>query len=570
MVGARRRSTVALVLLAVAWGSVISDPGPNQNAHMAHMTALAHGTPRIDRYHQWTRDTAYVGGHYYAAKAPGLAIVTLPWYFVLDATGLLVHGPPPSVHWPEAETLKMPEAAPWEFGLFGATLPFLALLLLVRWAIDVLVPGYGALTAITLGAGSIVGVLGTLFFDHELSALVGFTAFALLLRERLAAPDHRLLVAAGIAAGLAVMVEFPLALVALPLACYAAARGHAIRRALVFGGGLALGLIPLVAYNAWAYGSIKPLAYKDAVLEPGRSGHDVMGANSSGFYGVGLPRPAALSSLLLTPKGLLVMSPVSAVAAAGLVVLWRAGHRAEAALVAAVVTAFLLFNAAYYLPFGGFNDGPRFLVPMMPFLALGLAAAWRAWPGPALALSCASIVVTTVSILANPMIVSEDPGVMFHRLERGGDQTGAVSRTVLHWVWNSKIGPLLVVALVVLVAVTLVYAPMLPRLGRLDLLLGVAALIAWRIVYASGSILARAPHGWVAADVLLLALALAVVLLVRGALRAAAPALLILPLLWPRLAGHTGPSLVLVSVALLALLYAAVAQRRRGAAPTSR
>src|SRR6059036_1269894 len=99
----RFRDLVPLALLALAFGSVQVDPGPNQNAHMARVTALAHGTPRIDRYHWWSRDVAYIDGHYYAAKAPGLAVFTLPWYFALRATGALVHGPPPSVHWPAAE-----------------------------------------------------------------------------------------------------------------------------------------------------------------------------------------------------------------------------------------------------------------------------------------------------------------------------------------------------------------------------------------------------------------------------------------------------------------------------------
>src|SRR5690242_11693097 len=106
-----RGFVVALVALTIAWGAVMVDGGPNQNAHMANTTAFAHGTPRIDPYHHWTRDTAWWHNHYYAAKAPGLGIVGLPWYFVLRTTHTLVHGPPPSVQWPAAETLQMPRTA---------------------------------------------------------------------------------------------------------------------------------------------------------------------------------------------------------------------------------------------------------------------------------------------------------------------------------------------------------------------------------------------------------------------------------------------------------------------------
>jgi len=133
---------VALAALTLAWGAVLVDPGPNQNAHLARVTALAHGTTRIDPYHNWSADIAYYKGHYYAAKAPGLALLTVPWYFVLEATGLLVHGPPPNVPWPLAESFKsMSYVAPWELALWGSLLPFLGLLLLVRNVTERLVPG---------------------------------------------------------------------------------------------------------------------------------------------------------------------------------------------------------------------------------------------------------------------------------------------------------------------------------------------------------------------------------------------------------------------------------------------
>lgn len=281
------------------------------------------------------------------------------------------------------------------------------------------------------------------------------------------------------------------------------------------------------------------------------AGHDVVGANSSGFFGVGIPHPGALTHLLLEPKGLLILAPVWALGGAGLIVLWRA-HRAEATLAAAVCVAFLLYDAGYYLPFGGFNSGPRFLVPMLPFLALGVAAAWRAFPGPTVALAIASAVVTTVSVLANPMIVSEDIGTMFHRLERGGDQNGPIAQTVSHWFWGAKIAPLLVVGVVVMLAVAWTCAPVIRRLTARDVLLGIASLVAWRIAYVGGTILARAPHGWVAAATLCLAPAAGIAALVRRQELAALPALALLVLLWPTYASHTGIALATVSVVLLA------------------
>jgi hypothetical protein len=542
---------IALLALAFAWAAVLQDPGPNQNAHLALVTAIANdGTPRIDPYERWTRDDAYVGGHFYSAKAPGLALATVPFYLALKATGLVVHGPPYSVPWPLAETRLMPYTAPWEVGLWGAALPFFLLLLLVRAAAERVVPGYGTIAAVTLGAGSLVGVFANVFFDHELSALLGFAAFALLLRDR-----SRFALAAGVVAGLAIDVEFPLAIVALVLAVYA-------RRRLPYLGGVVLGVLPLLAFNTWAGGRPWSLAYSHAVLVPGKSGHDVLGANASGVFGLGLPSLHALVDLLLSPKGLLVLSPVWALAAVGLVALWRTGRRAEAAVCLSVTALFLLYDAAYYLPFGGFNGGPRFLVPMLPFLALGVAAAWRDLPGPTLALAFASVAVTTVSILADPMLVSEDVGTMFHRLERGGDQNGPLPLTVFHWFWDDRRAALLVLGAIVLVVVAIVYAPIARRLTRRQVVLGLVALGAWRIVYAGGTVIERAPHGWPVALVLLFALAATFTLLLRGERWALGPAVLLVPAGWPRFTAHTSLALLLVSGALVALAAVAVRSRQ--------
>ena len=50
-------------------------------------------------------------------------------------------------------------------------------------------------------------------------------------------------------------------------------------------------------------------------------------------------------------------------------------------MILAVAAVYFLYNAGYWLPFGGGTPGPRFLIPTLPFLALGLAVAWRRWPG---------------------------------------------------------------------------------------------------------------------------------------------------------------------------------------------
>ena len=89
----RYADLLALVALVLTVAVVVQDGGPNQAAHFALVRALASGTAEIDPGE--TIDASYVDGKYYAAKAPGLAMFTLPWYGALRAAGLQDGSPGP-------------------------------------------------------------------------------------------------------------------------------------------------------------------------------------------------------------------------------------------------------------------------------------------------------------------------------------------------------------------------------------------------------------------------------------------------------------------------------------------
>ena len=101
-------------------------------------------------------------------------------------------------------------------------------------------------------------------------------------------------------------------------------------------------------------------------------------------------------------------------AIAGVVVLARdrgGRHRAEAGVIIAIALAYFVYNAGYWLPLGGGSPGPRFLFPILPFLALGLAIAWRRWPAVTLALTAISATTMVTATMSYPMIGVNDPGV---------------------------------------------------------------------------------------------------------------------------------------------------------------
>jgi hypothetical protein len=91
-------------------------------------------------------------------------------------------------------------------------------------------------------------------------------------------------------------------------------------------------------------------------------------------------------------------------------------RRAEARTIAALAIAYLVYNAGYWLPFGGGSPGQRFLIPILPFLALGLGPAWKRWPAVTLALTAISATTMVAATMSYPMIGTQDPGEWVRRM----------------------------------------------------------------------------------------------------------------------------------------------------------
>jgi hypothetical protein len=410
----RRAGVLAIVTVTLGYASVAQGRGVNQLAHFSLVRALTHGTAVVDPYHWQTKDLSWYHGHYYSTKAPGLAFLSVGPYYALERSGLLGVAA-------DATGATKTAVALWVLGLVGAVLPTGALLFLMRGVGNVLEPGFGAIAAVTAGLCTLLFPFATLYFDHALSATLGFAAFALLWRAggRLAQVG-----VAGLLAGLAVVAEYPLALVAGALGLYVLTQHDRVRRAAVYAAGVLLGVLPLLVYDWWAFGSPFHLSYADAIVQPGRTGHDVLGANVQGLFGVSTPQRGVAQQVLFGEIGLVTVTPVVVVGAAGLVLLWRKGWRREAALAALICCAFVVYNAGYATPFGGGTPGPRFLVPLLPFLALGFGPAYRAWPWETLGVALPSGLVMLGVTATDP--VRATSWAWFERVRDGTFAGGGV------------------------------------------------------------------------------------------------------------------------------------------------
>jgi hypothetical protein len=247
---------------------------------------------------------------------------------------------------------------------------------------------------------------------------------------------------------------------------------------------------------------------------------------------------------------------VLALAAAGLVLLWRRGLRAEVALITGLTLAELTWNAGRdgtYLALGGWVPGPRFLIPLLPFLCFAIAPVLRRAPATVGALARITAGAMTIATSAEPLLQDDDTHHWIARIVDGNFTPTVVSLSGFGHGW---IAVLPFYLCVVVAAGAAIAATRLPLVRR-DLLTALAAVAAWVVVEHGAPELLRVDRlvhqswGTLAAVLLALAAAWAVA-------RRRVEGLLLLPFATFRLDDHTK-----IAVALAALALAAMAVRAR-------
>ena len=323
-----------------------------------------------------------------------MAFASLPLFLVLEAVGLVDE--------------VSPVTMVWALHLWSVVLPAMVLVLLVRRVTERLEPGTGLTAALLLGVATLVLPFATVFFSHLLAAtpLRGIRAALLRTARRTTALARR---AAGLLAGLAITVEYPLGLVAVAVGLDALREGDRVRRAAAYAAGALAGVAPMLAFNYWAFGSPTRLAYE------GWKSDDAAAAEPfGGQFESFLPDPHVALALLLAPAGLGAL----ACALVGAVLLYRRGVRAESLLVLGITGAYFVYNTVLLNPFGGASPGPRYLIPTLPFLAVALGPALRRIPGATLGVAAATGLFLAAATITSPLAAFDSQ--VIHRLRTGG------------------------------------------------------------------------------------------------------------------------------------------------------
>lgn len=370
------RRALLLALVALAALPPISLVGPqDRTRYELTRHVVLFGTIRLENT---LFDRALYKGHTYSDKAPGMSFLAIPWFELERGAGI---AKAPAQWHPEADVSL------WLIRVLTSGLLFLVAVGVVHVLGDRFVAGGGAVTAVLFGVATLAAPLAPTFFEHDAGGALTIAAFALLVLGR----SRRVLALAGLLAGTAVCFDYSGGLIVLALLGYCA---YVHRRGV---GWFLAGVVPpalaLGAYDWAAFGSPFRLSYRyvrNVYTEQQRHG----------FFGIGSPSLHGLWEMLAGPRGLLVWSPVCFAAAVGLWLLWRRGFRAEALVAASITVAFVFVDAGYFLPYGGGSPGPRFFVPALPFLMLGLPAALERFRLPTLVLGLVSVVTMTVQALS--------------------------------------------------------------------------------------------------------------------------------------------------------------------------
>lgn len=409
--------------LMLTYAFFIDAPAWNQNSRFALTRALVETrSVHIDPYHVTTGDKSKRDEHFYCDKAPGVSLLAAIPYAGLYALRRIGGGELPDVRVvpldprdaqagraPDPQDRKPGDVLVYNFahrlalyvcGLFAVALPGVlgaAAIWLLAYRHARRDAGVATIVAGTYALATPIFPYATVLYGHGPCAAMLAVGLAIVALTQ-ASDGGRPGLWAGTAVGLAVLTEYPAAVVAIALVVLAAVlHGRRFVVDMVLGG--APWAIVLAAYHTAAFGHPLKTGYDFVYLPEFAEGMAVR-------YGIGIPQPDVIWQILFgSYRGLLFLSPVLIFAAWGLVVSLKQRDglpRPVLWLAAFMVVFYVLLNGGYYMWDGGASFGPRHVVPMLGAVCLGLVPAYRVAPRAVAIMAVVSVVFMLMGATANP------------------------------------------------------------------------------------------------------------------------------------------------------------------------
>lgn len=398
----RRTYAVTLFLILLVcysyfmprWG----DWGANSRADLVYAVG-DQGVLHIDDYHENTGDKAcfagrdYTGdspcedGHYYTDKSLGPSLVALPFYMVFKAVAAV----PPIQRFIEGGNLPgnfddtlnpdgqgvRPDAVYQGMALtfitfFAMTVPSALLatcvfLFAARFASKDL---YAFILALAYGLGTIALPYSMALLQHQLAAFGTFVGFYLLWRIIYENASRNWLLVVGVLFSLVLITEYPIFLMLAIIVVWAFIKLRwALWRMIL--AGIPLGLL-FAAYNFAVFETPMPVGYNYSI--------NWQEEHETGFMSLTQPTLERYYGLTFSPvRGMFLLSPFLLLVFPGLYWMWRQrkDQRDVLLVIALCVFALFTFNASSIMWWGGHTVGPRYLVPMLPFMVMPVIFAFN-------------------------------------------------------------------------------------------------------------------------------------------------------------------------------------------------
>jgi len=362
--------------LLAAWCSAyfFTGGGASPAAHYATARAiLEHQTFVLDAYPFVNVDVAKAQGHTLSNKPPGFPLMILP----AAAVGLAAES-----LWPGrlgvARQVGAHVTQVLALGGLGCVVLWCLSSIFTRLGMGRRAPLLAALGYL----GSYLWTYSTTFFSHLGTAALASGVALLVVRSLVEdrAWSTREGFWLGFLLGWGVITEYSVVFAFFPVGLWALWRAPStsLRGALVLGA-LVPGLV-LMAHNTAYLGGPLELSYGHLSTD-----HQVEGLRQ-GFFGYSKPKWMEFKELSFgTYRGLFLVAPPTLVGLLGLAACARGGIMGSASRMALLgVLAMLVSLSGYFFWHGGSSFGPRFLVPVIPWLVLGLSTVWlQGRPGQA-------------------------------------------------------------------------------------------------------------------------------------------------------------------------------------------
>jgi len=375
----------------------------SQNSRLDLVLAIVdERTLSIESYYQNTgdyfcfdRDTMEGGcdrgGLHYSDKAPGAAFLGVPVYTA--ARPILRSGPVQRLLGRLARTDALGETLDEEgSGLTTDKIHAAIVLYLVTVAVvsipasvlGVLVyrflgiftqrSGWRVGTALAYGLATNAFPYSGAFYGHQIVAFLLFGAFYLAFLIGQGRISVRWTSLVGLMLAYALITEYPTVLIVGAVFVYAI---WVLPNRRWVAGLVLSGLIPgmlLMAYDWAIMRTILPMGYNYSELYRDN-------VHAQGFLSLVGPNLEAMWGITFGSfRGLFFVAPILVLAVPGFVNWWRQRrYRLEWGVCLWAVVSFFLFNGSSVMWHGAFSIGPRYLVPMVPFMAIGLGAFVITW-----------------------------------------------------------------------------------------------------------------------------------------------------------------------------------------------